>query len=60
MSELVRQNETGLSISTETSALIQSSIVNSTLKWYTRLSKELEHGFVPQSENPDKSGVVRC
>ena len=36
MNELVRQNETGLSISQETKDLIQSSIVPSTLKRYQR------------------------
>ena len=44
MNELVitQQNETGLAISTETKELIQSSIADSTLKRYQRLSKELE------------------
>ena len=42
MNELVRQNETGLSISQETKDLIQSSIADSTLKRYQRLSKEIE------------------
>ena len=73
MNELVttQHNETELAISTETKELIQSSVPDSTLKWYTRLSKELEHSFVPQSENlpipsgfswngTDKSGVIRC
>ena len=43
MNELVtRRQETGLSISTETKELIQSSIADSTLKRYQRLSKEIE------------------
>ena len=42
MNELVRQNETGLSISQETKDLIQSSIADSTLKRYQRLSKQIE------------------
>ena len=43
MNELAttRQQETGLSISTETSALIQSSIADSTLKRYQRLSEQI-------------------
>ncbi len=61
MNELVtRQQEQGLAISTETKELIQSSIADSTLKRYSRLSKELEQGFVPQGKNLNKSGVVRC
>jgi hypothetical protein len=47
MNEMVRkQHETGLAISQETLELIQSSIADSTLKRYSRLSKELEHGSV--------------
>ena len=43
MNELVtQQNETGLAISTETKELIQSSIADSTLKRYQRLSKQIE------------------
>ena len=43
MNELVtRQQETELSISTETKELIQSSIAGSTLKRYQRLSKQIE------------------
>ena len=43
MNELItQQNETGLAISTETKGLIQSSIADSTLKRYQRLSKEIE------------------
>ena len=43
MNELVTlQNEMGLSISTETKELIQSSIADSTLKRYQRLSKQVE------------------
>ena len=43
MNELVtRQQEQGLAISTETKELIQSSIADSTLKRYQRLSKETE------------------
>ncbi len=43
MNELVtRQQETGLVISTETKELIQSSIADSTLKRYQRLSKQIE------------------
>ena len=43
MNELVtRQQETGLAISTETKELIQSSIADSTLKRYQRLSKQIE------------------
>ena len=43
MNELVvRQQEQGLSISTETKELIQSSIADSTLKRYQRLSKQME------------------
>ena len=43
MNELVtRQQETGLAISTETKELIQSSIADSTLKRYQRLSRQLE------------------
>ena len=43
MNELVtQQQETGLSISTETKELIQSSIADSTLKRYQRLSKQIE------------------
>ena len=43
MNELVtRQQETDLAISTETKELIQSSIADSTLKRYQRLSKQLE------------------
>ena len=43
MNELVtRQQEQGLAISTETKELIQSSIADSTLKRYQRLSKQIE------------------
>ena len=43
MNELVtRQQEQGLSVSTETKELIQSSIADSTLKRYQRLSTEIE------------------
>ena len=43
MNELVaQQQETELAISTETKELIQSSIADSTLKRYQRLSKETE------------------
>ena len=43
MNELVtQQNETGLAVSTETKELIQSSIADSTLKRYQRLSKQIE------------------
>lgn len=43
MNELVtQQNETGLAISSETKELIQSSIADSTLKRYQRLSKQIE------------------
>lgn len=44
MNELVttQQTETELTISTETKELIQSSIADSTLKRYQRLSRELE------------------
>ena len=43
MNELVtRQQEQGLAISTETKELIQSSIADSTLKRYQRLSTEIE------------------
>ena len=44
MTELVttQQQETRLSISTETKELIQSSIADSTLKRYQRLSREIE------------------
>ena len=44
MNELVttQQTETGLSISSETKELIQSSIADSTLKRYQRLSKQIE------------------
>ena len=43
VNELVtRQQEAGLVISTETKELIQSSIADSTLKRYQRLSKEIE------------------
>ena len=43
MNELVtRQQGQGLAISTETKELIQSSIADSTLKRYQRLSKETE------------------
>ena len=44
MNELVttQQTETELAISTETKKLIQSSIADSTLKRYQRLSRELE------------------
>ena len=43
MNELVtRQQEHGLAISTETKELIQSSIADSTLKRYQRLSKQIE------------------
>ena len=43
MKELVtQQQETGLAISTETKELIQSSIADSTLKRYQRLSEEIE------------------
>ena len=44
MSELVttQHKETGLVISTETKELIQSSIADSTLKRYQRLSREIE------------------
>ena len=42
MNELVtRQRETGLNISTETKELIQSSIADSTLKRYRRLSEQI-------------------
>jgi hypothetical protein len=41
--ELVtQQQEQGFSISTETKELIQSSIADSTLKRYQRLSREIE------------------
>ena len=43
MNELVtRQQEARLTISTQTNELIQSSITDSTLKRYQRLSRELE------------------
>ena len=43
MNELITpQNEMGLAISTETKELIQSSIADSTLKRYQRLSREIE------------------
>ena len=43
MNELVtRQQEQGLAISSETKELIQSSIADSTLKRYQRLSREIE------------------
>ena len=43
MNELVtRQQETELAISTEAKELIQSSIADSTLKRYQRLSKQIE------------------
>ena len=43
MDELVtQQQEQGLSISTETKELIQSSIADSTLERYQRLSREIE------------------
>ena len=43
MNELVTQHkETKLAISTETKKLIQSSIADSTLKRYRRLSKQIE------------------
>ena len=43
MNELVtQQQEQGLAISSETKELIQSSIADSTLKRYQRLSRELE------------------
>ena len=42
MNELVTQQQsTGLYISTETSALIQSSITDSTLERYRRLSEQI-------------------
>ena len=42
MNELVTQHkETKLAISTETKKLIQSSIADSTLKRYRRLSKQI-------------------
>ena len=43
MNELVTQQHqtTGLAINAETSALIQSSIANSTLKRYRRLSEQI-------------------
>ena len=43
MNELVtQQQEQGLAISSETNELIQSSIADSTLKRYQRLSKQIE------------------
>ena len=39
---LVTQQSTGLAISSETKELIQSSIADSTLKRYQRLSKQIE------------------
>ena len=43
MNELVtQQQERGLAINSETKELIQSSIADSTLKRYQRLSKQLE------------------
>ena len=42
MNELVMQQERGLAIITETKELIQSSIADSTLKRYQRLSKQIE------------------
>ena len=43
MNELVtRQQEQGLAISSETKELIQSSIADSTLKRYQRLSQDIE------------------
>ena len=42
MNELAtRQQETGLAISTETKELIQSSIADSTLRRYQRLSEQI-------------------
>ena len=47
MNELATQGqEQGLSISTETKELIQSSLADSALQRYQRISKELEHGSV--------------
>ena len=47
MNELViQQNRAEIAVSQETLELIQSSIADSTLKRYSRLSKELEHGSV--------------
>ncbi len=49
MNELVtRQQEQELAISTETKELIQSSIADSTLKRYQKLSRELEAWFGSQ------------
>ena len=43
MNELVtQQQEQGLAISSETKELIQSSVADSTLKRYQRLSREIE------------------
>ena len=44
MNELVtrQQNETGLAIGTETKELIQSSIADSTLRRYQKLSEQIE------------------
>ena len=47
MNELVtQQQERGLAISTETKELIQSSIIDSTLKRYQRLSEQIALGSV--------------
>ena len=43
MNELVtQQQEQGLAISSETKELLQSSVADSTLKRYQRLSREIE------------------
>ena len=61
MNELVTQQpERGLAISTETKELIQSSIADSTLKRYQRLSKQIEAWLrSAKRESPDKSGFSK-
>ena len=59
MNEMVRkQHETGLAISQETLELIQSSIADSTLKRYSRLSKELESWLGGQMLNDALLGKI--
>ena len=62
MNELVTQqwNKTGLSISTETKELIQSSIADRTLKLYQRLSVQIEAWLhSAERESPDSIGDFR-
>ena len=60
MNELAtQQQETGLAISSETKELIQSSIADSTLKRYQRLSKQIETWLGGQMLNDARLANIR-